>query len=422
MNKAFIVVVMLASMTALGQTLPVITSSPNNTTIYPGQTATFNVSATGATSYQWLCNGTNIPGATSATLQVSNAQSTNCGYYMALVQNSTGWIPSQLAYLSLDYTYGGSQPTACGTLPLSNTNDTYSAGDILDGYGAAPINGTVQIVAGPQLDEMNTLGEVVHYRNAPGLNRFYNGYYNAPDQSDSTALPGQAVYYSVIVHYTNDSSGIFQPSTIMQLPAGTNGAPAPSCYGLKFPSWWAGEGTDPDDPFLTAELPANELLIPGESLSLTNTYAAYADYGNPTTQWRKNGIPIPNATNNIFSAYPGELGGGQTVLTITNVQAFDAGIYDCIIYGNDWIVSPKITLSVQTTNGQGVFQTPKYSGTNFVCNLIGAAGRNYQVQWSTNLTGWNNLMTLPNLTGTVTFTNSAPSTGPQFYRTVLLPF
>jgi hypothetical protein len=90
MNQIIIMAIMLASMTVVGQTLPVITSSPTNTTVYPGQTAIFSVSATGATSYQWVFNGTNIPGANSATLQVINAHSTNCGYYMALVQNSTG--------------------------------------------------------------------------------------------------------------------------------------------------------------------------------------------------------------------------------------------------------------------------------------------------------------------------------------------
>jgi len=108
-------------------------------------------------------------------------------------------------------------------------------------------------------------------------------------------------------------------------------------------------------------------------------------------------------------------------LALTNIQPSDAGVYDFVLYGNNWMIAPKISLSIQTTNGQGVFQKPRFAGTNFVCDLAGAAGRDYEVQWSTNLMNWNNLTTLTNITGTVTFTNSIPPSGQQFYRTVLLP-
>jgi len=138
-------------------------------------------------------------------------------------------------------------------------------------------------------------------------------------------------------------------------------------------------------------------------------------------QWRKNGVPILNATNGLrIPQYAGG-GSGSGILTITNIQASDAGIYDMIVYGNEWVVSPKIVVSVQTTNGPGLFQKPKVVGTNLVCSLTGAAGRKYDVQWSTNLLQWHDLTILTNLTGTVAFTNPAPSPGPQFFRTVLLP-
>jgi len=422
MKRAFIAVVMTASLMAVAQTVPVITSSPTNVTVYPGNTATFMVAATGATGYQWLFDGTNIAGATSATLQITNAQSTNCGYYLAVVKNSTGWTPSQMAYLTLDYTYGGSQPTACGTLPLSNTNDTYFAGDVDVStlFGPEfPTNGTVQILAGPELDQMQPVGELVPYRSFDPNNRFYNGYYNAPNQSDSAILPGQTIYYGVVVNFTNAGDPIVFPSTIMNLAAGTNGSPAPSSYGLKFPGWFVSEGVEP--VFFTPGPATNQLRVSGETCSITNTYFGYTDYGTPTTQWRKNGQAIPGATNNT-AVMDGFSATGPSVLALTNLQASDAGIYDLIIYGNEWVVSPKITLSVQTTDGQGMFQKPTFAGTNFVCNLAGAAGRNYQVQWSTNLTSWNNLVTLSNLTGTVTFTNPASATGAQFYRTVLVSF
>lgn len=423
MKKAVIWIwlTVLASTIVTAQNIPVISSSPTNTTVYPGNTATFTITAFGATSYQWICNGTNIAGATGATLQVPNAQTANCGYYLALAMNSTGWVPSQMAYLTLDYTYGGTQPTACGTLPFSNTNNTYDAGAIeMDGFPPqSPTNGTVQIYAGPQLDEMQLMGHVIHY-SPTGIYTYSNGYYNGPDQFDHTALPGQPVYYAILATYTNNFSSdvASQPSTIMLLNAGTNGLPAPSCYGLKFP----GFDTVFDSPGFPAVDPefypstAGKTCVPGESCTISNAYYAYSDYGFPTAQWRKNGVPIPGLTNNTFYYEPS----GNGAITITNVQPSDAGVYDMVVYGNIWSVSPEFTLSVQTTNGQGVFQNPTLMGTNLIYNLAGIVGRSYQVQWSTNLTSWNNLVTLTNVSGTVAFTNPA-SQGSQFYRTLLLP-
>jgi hypothetical protein len=161
--------------------------------------------------------------------------------------------------------------------------------------------------------------------------------------------------------------------------------------------------------------------IPGETFSLTNTYFAYTDYGTPTAQWRKNGNPIIGATN--FPKITGDITGGtfQGVLTITNVQPADAGIYDLVVIGNDWIVGPKTVLSIQITNGFGVFLSPQFRGTNFVCDLLGAAGRNYAIQWSTNLTDWHNFTTQYNSTGTITFSNTPALGDKQFYRAKLQP-
>lgn len=415
----------LTSSIVTAENLPIISSSPTNITVYPGNTAAFAVTANGATSYQWICNGTNIAGATGATLQVTNAQSANCGYYLALAQNSTGWVPSQMAYLTLDYTYGGTQPTECGTLPLSNTNNLYSAGAIgIDGFPIGiPTNGTVQIYAGPELDEMQPMGRVIHY-SPTGIYTYTNGYYNGPAQLDHTVSPGQPVYYAVFATFTNGfqpDSGITEPSTIMLLSAGTNGLPAPSCYGLKFPSFdevqdSSGFPTNIDPEFYPSLV--GKTCVPGESCTISNAYFAYSDYGVPTVQWRKNGIPIPGATNNTYTY--NNFVSGNGMFTITNVQPSDAGVYDMVVYGNIWAISPKFTLSVQTTNGQGIFQNPMLTGTNLIYNLTGIVGRNYQLQWSTNLTTWNSLVTLTNISGTVAFTNPA-SPGPQFYRTLLLP-
>jgi len=419
-----IIGLVLLTMASLGfaQSLPVITLSPTNTTVNPGSTATFSVTATGATGYQWMFNTNIITGATSATLQIPNAQATNCGYYSVIVKNATGWTPSQMAYLFLDYTYSGIFPNAGGTLPLTTTNNTYFAGDVETVFGPPlwPTNGTAQIVAGPQLDEMSPQGTVVKYRSMAGTQWFNSGYILGPDQQSTFIGPGQTYFYSLLVKYTNSGSAFTQPSTVLSLTAGTNAIPAQPNYGLKFPGWFAGEGTEPvwASPFYLFA----QLRISGETFSITNSFTGYPDYGTPVFQWRKNGVLIGTQQSFVVSSYPYPSANGTIVLTITNAQPSDAGVYDVEVLGNDWLIGPKTYISIQTTNGNGVFQQSKLSGTNLVCNLAGAAGRVYQVQVSTNLLTWSNLLTVSNATGTVTFTNATSNVGSQFYRTVLQSF
>src|SRR5690348_17516170 len=91
---------LLSAELARGAILPVITLQPTNQNVSPGGTATFSVTATNATSFQWRYNGSDIPNATNATLQVTGAQTNNTGYYNVIAKNDTGWVPSGLAYLS----------------------------------------------------------------------------------------------------------------------------------------------------------------------------------------------------------------------------------------------------------------------------------------------------------------------------------
>ncbi len=412
--------------------LPVITIQPASQIVSPGDTATLTVTATGATSFQWRFNSTDISGATNSTLQVPNAQTNNAGYYMAVAKNATGWVPSQMAWLSVVSGPGGE-------VPISNLTNDYDFGQPLNICDwPNPVNGSAQVVAGPALDQMQPVSIAV-----PVTNGYYSGEYNIiiPDWPPipvsvhplvPTVAPGQAVYSRVDVTYTNSGGscqGVFiQQSTVLDLVAGGGDFPIPSSYGLKFPGWWVGEYGEYVEPVIVTDLPntpTNQVRIPGETFSLTNTYFAYTDYGTPTAQWRKNGNPIIGATNfpAIFGGGSGPGGAGyfQAVLTITNAQPADAGIYDLVVIGNDWLVGPKTVLSIQITNGPGVFQSPRFRGTNFVCDLLGVAGRNYTLQWSTNLFDWNDLSTVSNVTGTIAFTNPPALGGAQFYRTRLQP-
>jgi hypothetical protein len=82
---------------------PVIQTNPVDATIFSGETATFTVGHTGSAplSYQWLLNGTALPGATSHPLVITNAQSANAGSYRLLIANSLGSVTSAPAVLTV---------------------------------------------------------------------------------------------------------------------------------------------------------------------------------------------------------------------------------------------------------------------------------------------------------------------------------
>jgi hypothetical protein len=86
---------------------PTIITNPVSVTASPGDTATFNVVASGnsnagSLNYQWLFNGTNaIVGATNATITLTNLTMSQVGAYSVVVSNLAGASASSAAELSL---------------------------------------------------------------------------------------------------------------------------------------------------------------------------------------------------------------------------------------------------------------------------------------------------------------------------------
>ena len=73
---------------------PNILSSPTNLTVNSGQPAAFSVTATGIPdpTYQWLHVGTNLVGATAATLSIASAVPDDAGVYSVIVSTTGGSV------------------------------------------------------------------------------------------------------------------------------------------------------------------------------------------------------------------------------------------------------------------------------------------------------------------------------------------
>lgn len=85
-----------------GFNLPSISNHPDSVTVAQGQTATFIVSANGDNlNYQWRKNGKDIPGATSATLTLSNVTNDDTAGYSVRVGNDATFIFSNAAQLTV---------------------------------------------------------------------------------------------------------------------------------------------------------------------------------------------------------------------------------------------------------------------------------------------------------------------------------
>ena len=86
------------------QAAPNILTNPVGQYLAPGGTITLTVAATGVPepAYQWQKNGTNVPGATSATLSIPGAVVADSGNYTVIVSNSAGTVTSSSATVTVN--------------------------------------------------------------------------------------------------------------------------------------------------------------------------------------------------------------------------------------------------------------------------------------------------------------------------------
>lgn len=81
--------------------LPVITQQPSSQTVNEGGNINLEVTATGATGYQWKKDGSDIPSATDATYSKSGALPADAGSYTCVVTGAGGSVTSSPAIVTV---------------------------------------------------------------------------------------------------------------------------------------------------------------------------------------------------------------------------------------------------------------------------------------------------------------------------------
>src|ERR1019366_2287626 len=81
------------------ETVPFVGTQPEGATNVIGDNVTFAVVAGGASplNYQWRFNGTDIPTASGASLELTNVQLSQAGNYDVIVLNNSGSVTSSVA-------------------------------------------------------------------------------------------------------------------------------------------------------------------------------------------------------------------------------------------------------------------------------------------------------------------------------------
>ena len=190
--------------------LPVIIVQPTNQTVAVGGTVGFSVAASGIAplAFQWSFNGTNISGATNATLTLTNVQPNQAGNYAMVVTNVGGAVLSSNAALTV--------LVFLPEIALQPTNQAVFAG------GAATFS--VTATGTPPLD--------------------YQWYANGTNLPDATgaALTLTNVQFSQAGNYTVLVTNLY--GSILSSNAVLTVNPPPPCASIinGLADWWAAEG------------------------------------------------------------------------------------------------------------------------------------------------------------------------------------
>jgi hypothetical protein len=245
---------------------PQIVGQPQPQVVDPGKTGTLTVTATSLhppLTYQWLFEGTEIPGATSDTLAVANAQLANEGFYTVRVTDANGSrlsLPARLSVKVRPVVVQGPAPSDLVVAIGSNATLTVSA------TGSLPMTFIWKRLKGTATTVLTNISLM------SGTCSFTLPAARATDAGK---------YFVAITNIGGTTLPVNSPTSVVTVVTG---------------------------PAITRQ-PASVTVNPGQPAS----FSVEATGDAPLTfQWMRNGLPIGGATANTFtlpSAGPNDAGG-----------------------------------------------------------------------------------------------------------------
>src|ERR1035441_7480996 len=335
-------------LTVISVSAPVITTQPASQTVNAGQTATFAVVASGTAplSYQWLKNGTVVPGATSASYTTPPTTTGDDGsQFDVVVSNSVLAISSNTVLLTVI-----SAP-AIVTQPTSQTvNAGQTATFVVVASGTAPLsyqwqkNGTV--VPG---------ATSASYTTPPTTTGDDGSQFDVVVSNSVLAISSNTVLLTVIsapaivTQPTSQTVNAGQTATFVVVASGTaplsyqwqkNGTVVP---GATSASYTTPPTTTGDDGSQFDVVVSNSVLAISSNTVLLTVISAPAIVTQPTSQtvnagqtatfvvvasgtaplsyqWQKNGTVVPGATSASYTTPPTTTGddGSQFDVVVSN--------------------------------------------------------------------------------------------------------
>jgi hypothetical protein len=393
---------------------PVITNTPISLAANPGGFALFSVGATGAAplTYQWRKNGTNLSGATSASVALSSLTTGDAGGFDVVVANSFGSVTSAPAVLSVtsaggvaagglwrDFFQGititnlynppmsdltnnaayPNSPTSSGVISSFETPRDLNIGDYgqhLTGYVLPPVTGNYRFfLAADQTAQLylstNQLAanKVLIAENTERVNyRYWDSEVFGAASGLIPLVAGQR-YYVEVLHVSPDFSPydgyLNNLGVAWQTPA--DSAP-PALFASPIPgNYLAYDQRTFAPPGITVQ-PTNVVVGIGSNATFTVTATNATGY-----LWRK-----------VSTAIGGE---NDASLTLNNVSFGDATNYSVVV-GNlggsvtSSVVSLTLIISVNT------------NPTNIIASV---SGTNFNLSWPADHIGWRLLAQTNNL-------------------------
>ena len=352
---------------------PTITTPPAGAIICAGTNVVLTVSAagTGALSYQWQLNRTNLAGATSATLVLNNIQPIEQGHYRVTVTDSTGSVTSDEALVVVLFPptvvgqtgsrgVDSGQAVSFTVLVTAKPPSTYQwrrnganiAGATNNTYAIASVNsthaGTYDCLLSNPCGTATSAGAVLSVDSPPLI---------VSDPQDQTVDPGTDVTFSAVAsgsaplsyQWCKDGATIIGATSSSLLLPNVQFADEAG-YSLKVTNPFGSVTsrvarlTVSGRPFITLH-PIDQAVLLGDSA----TFAVAAIGRQPLSyQWMKEGVDIPGATS--------------TQLTISNIVTSDLANYSARAFNAEGTaVSSNATLTVSAR----VVQVSNIEITNF---------------------------------------------------------